>query len=453
MEPFTKFYLVVNTFHTFSGVHPMMRHLMIVMIASVLSSLSLAAEVPPANYDEEKVPVYTLPDPLIANDGSKIDTAAKWTSGRRAEILELFEKHVYGKTVLGRPVDLRFENLAEGEAFEGKAIRKIVRIHTEKGGESPYFDVLFYIPKLPRNAAAESTAKFPVALCLNFMGNHAISDDPGIPLTPVWDRKEGTTKPNANQEKNRGLQKRRWPVDLLLSRGYALATVYYGQIEPDFNGGIQYGVRRNLPRPGNDEWGAIGAWAWGLSRVMDYIADDGAGGRLDPKKVMVLGHSRLGKTALWAGAQDQRFAVIVSNNSGCGGAALSRREYGETVHRITTRFPHWFAASFKQYGERIAECPVDQHELIALIAPRPVYVASATKDRWADPKGEFLSALHANPVYRLLGTDGFGDVTVMPEPDRSVGGSVIRYHIRTGVHDILEFDWTQYLDLADKHFR
>ncbi|MCI0746239.1 MAG: acetylxylan esterase [Verrucomicrobia subdivision 3 bacterium] len=414
-----------------------------------------------ANYDESKVPQYVLPDPLTSSDGTRVDSPERWQKRRRPEILKLFETHVYGRTP--EPVRRRFKQTSEDKnALGGKATRKEVTVLLIGTDDGPTMDLLLYIP---------NNAKRPVPafLGLNFAGNHSVHSDPGIALARCWlrDTKDGSVTNNRATNLGRGKEASRWQIDKLIDRGYALVTACYCDIEPDHADGYKDSLRSIVcPRKSEnfvksaipprgapadaapDDWGAIGAWAYGLSRAMDYLEKEND---IDEKRVAVIGHSRLGKTSLWAGAQDERFAIVISNDSGEGGAALSKRRFGETVERINTSFPHWFCGNFKQYNDNEAQLPLDQHMLIALIAPRPVYVASAEEDLWADPKGEFLAAKRAEPVYRLFALQGLG-VSEMPALNQPVG-KTIGYHIRSGKHDVTEYDWEQYLDFADRHFK
>jgi hypothetical protein len=421
--------------------------------AAAAAVRSAGAQEPPVNYDESKVTTYTLPDPLSSMDGHKIVTAAQWINERRPELIHLFETEVYGRTPQPpTPIRVTFTVHSEdNQALGGSAVRREVTIAFSEQPDGPRMDLLVY---LPRPAGAQPPR--PVFLGLNFQGNHAIHRDPGITISRGWmrgGRDEGVVDHRAT-ERSRGANSSQWPVERILARGFALATAYYGDLDPDYDDGFRNGIHPLFYQPGQtrpkaDEWGAIGAWAWGLSRALDYLETMP---EIDAKKVVVMGHSRLGKTALWAGAHDARFAIVISNNSGCGGAALSRRIFGETVERINTSFPHWFCANFHRYNGHESQLPVDQHEVIALVAPRPVLDCSAEEDLWADPKGEFLAALAADPVYKLMGTEGL-NVTELPKPAlNQLTKCTVGYRIRPGKHDVTTEDWDAYMDFADYHF-
>src|SRR3954464_6123103 len=400
------------------------------------------------NIDESKVPPYTLPDPLIDSHGRRVTTAEEWMETRRPEIHRLFETEVYGRAPREAP-KLEFHVDSEKrDARGGRAIRKEVTIDVSTARGHLPLHLLLYTPKTDHPV--------PVFLGLNFHGNQGVTSEPDIQLSQCWLINRPDVRgilDNHATEESRGTESSRWQVEQVVARGYALATMCCGDIDPDFDDGFQNGVHplfysKGKTHPADDEWGTIAAWAWGLSRALDYLETDK---RVDAKRVAVIGHSRLGKTAFWAAACDERFAMAISNDSGCGGAALSKRVFGETVGLINKNFPHWFCRNFRKYNDHEELLPVDQHELIALIAPRPIYVASASEDKHADPLGEFLGAKNAEPVYKLFGKKGLG-TNDMPPVEHPIG-DVIHYHLRTGKHDITAYDWQQYLDFADRYLR
>lgn len=399
------------------------------------------------NYDESKILPYELPELLMTRSGKKVASKEQWNDARREEILADFSEYVYGKTPEG-PVQVEFKvQNTDENALEGLAIKKEILASFRTANGVSEMNILLYLPK-------NGKGKAPVFLGLNFYGNHTVHEDPSITVTKNWVRNSGDFFIENNQatEASRGARAVRWPVEAIIKRGYGMATIYSGDLDPDYDDGFENGIQplfyhEGQSRPEADEWGTIGAWAWGLSRAMDYFETDPA---VDSDKVAVLGHSRLGKAALWAGAQDTRFGMVISNNSGCGGAALSRRKIGETVEIINTTFPHWFCGNFAGYNGREDALPVDQHMLLALVAPRPVYVASAEEDRWADPKGEFLSLHHSGEVYKLFGHEGLDEN--MPKVNAPAIKGKMGYHIRTGKHDITLYDWERYMDFADKQW-
>ncbi|MGB6546776.1 MAG: hypothetical protein WBE97_14250 [Candidatus Acidiferrales bacterium] len=389
-----------------------------------------------------------LPDVLTMPDGSRVTSRGqlqKW----RAEWQKFFTEQMYGQAPL-RPAAMRFIVADDTpDALSGTATRKQVTILLSGDAGGPALHLLLYIPKHVRRP--------PVILGLNFWGNQAVNADPGIFLSQNWVESEknpwvdlSCVQDHRATAACRGINASQWPVETILQRGYALATVYRGDVDPDRKDGFAESLRAYYPELQNrpDNFSTIGAWAWALSRVMDYLQTDAD---VDAARVAVFGWSRLGKAALWAGATDQRFAMVISNESGAGGAKLFRRDVGETILQLNTNFPYWYCANFKQYDGHDAALPFDQHIVIAMIAPRPVYIASAIENAGADPEGEFLAAVAAGPVYRMLGTDGL-PTTQWPPVNHSVAGQ-IGYHVRSGGHDVTAYDWQQFLNFADEHLK
>lgn len=353
-----------------------------------------------ANYDESRVPAYTLPDPLKCQDGSRITSAKQWEEKRRPELQEMLTTQMYGRVpaAASKPLPCRVETI-EKKALGGKAVRKVVSLFLGEGRDAPVASLQLYLPRRAKGAV-------PVILGLSFKRNEAIAEA------------------------------KEWQLGKILDRGFGLATFYYQDVTPDKpnttlayeQGIIPYYYREGQQCPDPDQWGSVAAWAWAASKAMDYLQTDE---QVDAKKIVVMGHSRLGKAALWAGATDQRFAAVIAAQSGCCGAALSHRGFGETVESVNTILPYWFCGNFKQYSGREQTMPFDQHEVIALIAPRPVYVCSSSDDLWSDPKGEQLGAEAAKPVYALYGKE-----------------NNIAYHTRKGPHAVLPYDWKQFMKFA-----
>ncbi|MDP5272659.1 dienelactone hydrolase family protein [Chengkuizengella axinellae] len=358
-----------------------------------------------------------VPDTLYTQKGEKVTAAEQWEQVRRPEVLALFREHVYGVNPVERPDSLSFNIVETKEGMMGgKATRKQVDISFEGPGGKGTIRLLLFVPSKQKKPV-------PAFLLIN---------------------KRGLDHMDPEREKRSGY----WPAESIVERGYAAAVFWTNDVDPDehdeFKNGV-HGIFDDKERPSN-AWGTIGAWAWGASRVMDYLEADSD---IDADRVAVAGHSRTGKTALWAGAVDERFAFVISNDSGNTGAAISRGKIGETINQINTKFPHWFNENYKTYNDKEFDLPIDQHMLLSLIAPRSVYVASATEDEWADPKSEFLSLVYATPVYQLYGFNGLG-TNQFPQPESPIIGDKMGHHIRIGKHNLTQYDWEQFINFWDQ---
>jgi hypothetical protein len=369
------------------------------------------------NYEEARVTPYELPDPLRTAKGVTVRTAAAWPA-RRNEIRELFREHVYGRSP-GAPERLRFDVLEKNaSAMDGAATLERVAVVSTQAGREHRFELTLFLP------------------------NHVKG---GAPLFLLLNNRPATNTDPARREKS-GF----WPAEQLISRGYGIAALQVGELAPDDKDHYRDGVIQLFEgtssgtRPPS-AWAALAAWAWGASRAMDYFVRHPG---VNSKRVAVVGHSRGGKAALWAGAEDERFAMVVSNESGEGGAALSRRNYGETVARITEVFPHWFARNYAGFAGREASLPVDHHMLLALAAPRALYVASADEDLWSDPRGEFLSLAMSSPVFALWGDPPITAAAMPPLQQPLVAGRR-GYHVRGGTHNLTPYDWERFVDFAE----
>ena len=394
------------------------------------------------------------PDPLVSRDGTRITDAATFVGRRQPEILRMFEDEVFGRTPRTK-LPMTVEQGDEQPALDGLALRKQIKLVFHANGIERTVPLLIYRP-------ANADKPVPVIIGLNFFGNQAVTNDPGAPLNPLWmpdpalhgtpiaKELSGHIRRDATDQ-SRGIETMWWDVPQILKAGYAVVTAYAGDFEPDFSAGIGYGIRPLFIDPqaklvDSNGWGALGAWAWGMSRMLDYVETDKS---LDASRAVAYGFSRMGKAGLWAAAQDKRFVLVISSESGQGGATLSHREVDEPISHMNIAFPYWMSARYHRYTDHPQDLPVDGHLLLSLIAPRPVYVGSAAGDPYSDPAGEFLSARAVTPVYRLFGEEGI-ETGTLPEFGVSIGGDV-GYHIRDGGHSTTPLDWKLYLAFCDRH--
>jgi hypothetical protein len=385
----------------------------------------------PVNYTQALAGQYTLPPLLELANGKPIKDAKTWINQRRPELLKLHEQQQFGHAPKA-PAKLKYDIFDKGTAaLDGKAIRRQVTIELAPGHN---MDLLLYLP-------ADAKGPVPVLLNLSFTANSNTVEDPGIKPGEIWNAKEKKRVPATA-----GRAFGRLNVPPFLADGIGVATVYYGDIDPDFDGGFEHGVRAAFGQPKPEDWGTIAAWAWGLSRALDYLETDKG---VNAKKVAIIGVSRLGKTVLWAGANDQRFAAVIASCSGEGGAAISRRNYGELVKHLNVRFGYQFAKNYQNHGDRPDQMPFDAHSLVALMAPRPLLLQTGNTDKWSDPRGEFEAAVAATPVYALFGKQGIDAKSVPPAGEPHL--NTLGYFMHAGGHGTIPTDWAVFRDFLKKH--
>ena len=382
-----------------------------------------------------------MPDPLVMLDGERVKDKRQWERERRPELKRLIQHYMYGFAPPAPRIRAKVERV-NPSLFNSKATLKEVTLRF--GSDSaPPIHLMVITPNDRRGPV-------PAFLGIAFCGNQAIVDDPKVRMAQGWMYNGAGVVDNRATEATRGTQKDTWPAEMIVERGYALATFYNGDVDPDVND-FTNGIHPHYMKPGQTklgphDWGAIAAWAWGMQRALDYLVTDRA---IDRRKIAAIGHSRNGKTALLAAALDDRFAMAIPNQAGCGGTAPSRGKIGESVARINSSFPHWFNDAFPEFNDRPELLPFDQNALVALIAPRPVLFSNAEEDTWANPAGQFDVLKAADGVYRFLGVEGLASQQ-MP-PMSKLMNSRLGYFIRPGKHSMTRLDWDAYLAFADRH--
>jgi hypothetical protein len=417
-------------------------YLVVVVFVFPVAFLS-AAEFPPVS----ELPVNPeLPDPLVMFDGSPVTTKDQWEQKRRPELKALFQHYMYGNLPPKTAVSSSL-TAANDDLFDGKATWKSFTLHYGPEGTPP-IELLLILPKVQKGVP-------PVFVGINFCGNHSVLTDPKVPLETSWYYGNCPgCKDNVASEESRGGQADRWNAEMIIDRGYALATFYYGDVDPDkrendFTDGVHpHFFKPGQTMPGKHDWGAVAAWAYGAHRVIDFLEENQS---VDTKRLALVGHSRLGKATLFAGALDERIKVVIPHQAGCGGTAPNRFNVGESVERINTVFPHWFNDTFPEFNKQVERLPFDQHCLAALCAPRAVLFSNAEEDQWADPNGQFNMLKAADPVYRFLGVDGLRP-GAKPELGKLID-SRLGYYIRPGKHTVNADDWTAFLDFADRYLK